>query len=771
MKLIKASLVNLASIWTNDSVVSASKILEEAQACWKNEDDLKKRIIVGFQLVEQIANIDCEFAKKLCDDVQSVLIFPGAELAVGGLGVMYVDAIGLAIRSLTAFEINNKEKIDLVIDHVEKLPAVYLRHQLFTQLAAKIYSIGLYPAADEIVHENILLSLGNISNKAIREKIIRFALPVIFEYSQEKTIELSHEISAPLVPKTWFRVLLWSLTKGLIGDVQNFESLKVSANPATLRDKAFIALEKIREDGGIYVGVRVLSRCIEHSVRRQTLDIKNAFDILLNVENFVNENLPDLNNIRHHGYRIISLARINGARSQIYRDSKRKGQFSKIDIRDTWRDLEALAKEEIDNLADKIFVISNLAKEMFIWDPDRAEILLESISDEIKEIPSILDRSDRLDGIAKTWGMWGQLKLADFFYSQSIELANELSSLNQDKKLEHIVQAAYEISPDFADEIVERLDSRFPDRVLKPFKMKLQSLEYSNNIHRLLSESRASQTQIQGLIMRSSVNRLLNDLVNQNGYLPSGEKIQEMVYQSSYFEPDVVSDVMKWAIECENEQNRPYKTGLFEVFIQASSFTHELAKWISPLAQKGLTREIYGILPGLSSKVVVFQVGQRKRAVNWVKNWIKGNADEYIKICDPYFGPNELAFLSDINRDIKILIITTSEKFKNKDDLEKIKQELLQTWRRVGKGRIPSMILLIVPARLDKTFHDRAIVTNTCGLDVGPSLNGLGNEMQRITVLEQSESRELEAKYIDDMLSQGKWFLDHSIHPEYIVIQ
>lgn len=765
------TLVNLASIWTNESVIGVSKMLHEALECWKNEDDLKKRIVVGFQLVEQIAQFDNEFAVELCEDIQSTLIFPGAELAVGGLGVMYVDSIDLAIRSLTTFEVNAKENLEKIFDQIEKLPATFLRHQLYAQLAAKIYSIGLYPIADEIVQDHILQSLIKIENKDTREKIIRFALPVIFGYSQDKAIELSIEISQSFVNRSWFRVMLWSLSKGLLGDVQNVETIKVAASPATLRDKAFIALKQIKEDVGIYIGVRVITRCIECSVRQQKLDVKNAFDILHDIEIYVNDNLPDKNNINHHGYRIISLARINGTRSQIYKDSKRKGPFSKIDIRDTWRDLEHLAKTKIENLADTIFVTTNLAEEMFVWDSDRAEILLESISDEIKKIPSILDRSDRIDSIAKTWGMWGQIKQASFFYSQSIELINELSSLSQDKKLEHIVQAAYEISPDFADELVERLDSRFPDKVLKPFQMKLQSMVYSNDLGRLITESRSNQSQIQGLLMQSTVNRLLNDLVNQNGHIPSAEKIQEIVYQSSFYEPDVVNDVMKWALECENSQRRPYKTGLFEVFIQASEFIHELAKWVSPLAQKGLSQDIYGLLPGLSSKVVVFQVGQRKRAVNWVKNWITRNADGYIKICDPYFGPKELAFLSDIQRDIKILIITTSEKFENKEGPEKINQEILQTWRRVGKGKIPSMTLLIVPAKLEKTFHDRAIVTNNSGLNVGPSLNGLGNEMQRITVLEPNDARELEVKYIDDMLSQGKWFVNHSIHPEYIIIK
>jgi len=765
------TLVNLASIWTNESLIGVSKILKEAHVSWQNEDDLKKKIIAGFQLVEQIAQIDMSFAKQLCEDVQSTLVFPGAELSIGGLGVMYVDSIDLAIRSLSTFEINEQENLERIFDQIDKLPATFLRHQLYAQLAAKIYSVGIYSVADEIVQEKILDKLQEIKNQNTREKIIRFSLPIIFWYSQDKAKELANDLSSSKRNRSWLSVILWSLAKGQLGDAQNFESFKVTTISATIRDKAFVALKQIKEDIGIYLGTKLITRSIEYSIRHKKLDPKNAFDILLEIEEYVTKNLPDEHNIKHVGYKIISLARINGTRSRIYRDIKRKGHFSKIDIRDRWRELERLAKEEIDNLADRVYVITNLAEEMFVWDSDKAELLLYSVSDEIKRIPSILDRSDRIDNIAKTWGMWGDIKQADFFYSQSIDLINELSSWSQDKKLEHIVQAAYEISPDFADELVERLDSRFPDKVLKPFRLTLKSLVYTHDLGRLIAESKDNQTQIQGLLIKNSVNRLLNALVNQNGYLPPSEKILEIIYRSSFYDPHIVYDVLKWAIECENRQQRPYKTGLFNVFIHSSEFIHELAKWISPMAQRGISQDIYDMLPGLSSKVVVFHSGQRERAESWLKNWITKNAEKYIKICDPYFGPQELTFLSDVRRDIKILIITTTEKFENKDNPEKIRQELLYTWRRVGKGNIPSMTLLVVPAKLEKTFHDRAIVTEKSGLDIGPSLNGLGNEMQRITELEYNEAKELEIKYIDDMLHQGKWFVNHSVHPEYIIIK
>jgi len=764
------TLVNLASIWTNESVIGIPKILEEAHLSWQNENDLKNKIIVGFQLVEQIAQFDIEFAKSLYEDVKSTLVLPGAGLAVGELGVMYVNSIDLAIRSITRFDVTEEQSLEKFIYQIELLPATFLRSKLFAQLAAKIYSVGDYPVANAIVQDKLLQNLESINNQYIREKTIRFSLPVIFMYSRDIAVGLSKEISSAKINYSWLRVIVWSLAQGLMDDVQKIEPFKFTADHASIRDKALFALNQIKEDHGIYTGIKIITQSIENSVREQKIDTKNAFDILLDIENYAKENLPDNQNIRHEGYRIIAYARINGARSQIYKNLGRKGPFSKVDIRKRWQEIERMAKEKIENLADRSFVIAILAQEMYIWNSEKAKVLLKSISSEINNIPSLLDRSNRMENIANSWGMWGQEKQADFFYTQSIELIKELSPWDQDKRFEHIIQAAYEFSPDFADDLVQRLDSRFPGRELKPYRMQLKTLNYANNLRGLVHDSKNSQTQLQGLYIRLSTRRLFSDLVNKNGYLPSEKEILDLIYRSSFYEPSVVIDVLKWALECENNQRRSYKTGLFEIFIQASQFINDLANWMSPLPHINISQDVHSLLPGLSTNVVVFKAGQRIKAVNWVKNWITKNATEYIKICDPYFGPQELAFLSDIKRDIKILIVTTTKRFDNKEDSGLIRQELIQTWRKVGKGKIPPMTLLIVPEKLDRTFHDRAIVTNERGLDVGPSLNGLGNEVQRITELEYNEAKELETKYINIMLNNVEWILDHSIHPEYITI-
>ena len=765
-----ASLIDLATIWTNNNVTKVNNILKQAQTSWEKEDDLKKKIKVGFQLVEKISNIDPNFAREFCNSVQSTLIFPGAELAIGTLGIMYFSSIMLAIRSLDINLINDQDYIERLFQYIERLPTALIQNELYTQLAARIYNIGLHPKANDIVEQKILKNLKSQSNKHIRENIIYFSLPIIFQYRPEIAKNLSKEIPKSNLDNCWFNVLLWIVTHGLLGDINDWELIKTSNTPDTLRDKAVVALEQIKQDAIIYAGVTVITRSIEHSVLNHQLDVVNAYDILLFIDKLIIENC-DNRNIQHCGYKIISQARVNRARSQILRLNRRRGPFSKVVVKNKWRELEISGKNDIKNLADRIFVITHLAKDLFVYDPDRAKNLLESISDDIKNIPALIDRIDRLNLIAETWGLWGNKAQANYYFSQCIELINELSSWSQDRKLEQIVQAAYGISPDFADELVKRLDSRYPDKVLNPLTFKMKSMIYSDNISVLLADFKEKRTEIQGIFIESSVNNMFTKLVNEDGSLPTDETINELIYMSSFYKAHITNDVLKWAIECNNRKLRRNSPDISEVFSQSSNYINQLARWISPSVQKGIPQEIYNNLPGLSSKVIVFNIGDQKRAEDWIRGWLDENVEEYIKLCDPYFGPDQLWLFRDIPKNIKILIITTTKYFQNKNDPEEMKQELLYSWKIIGKGKIPPMALLVVPTSLRHTFHDRALVTKSGGLDIGPSLNSLGNKLQKLTELDFKDAKDLEATYIENMLHQGKWFLDYSIRPKYIVIE
>ena len=57
------------------------------------------------------------------------MLFPGAELAIGGLGMIYVHSIDLTIRSLGTYNVKEEGTLERIFDQIDKLPSTYLRHQ------------------------------------------------------------------------------------------------------------------------------------------------------------------------------------------------------------------------------------------------------------------------------------------------------------------------------------------------------------------------------------------------------------------------------------------------------------------------------------------------------------------------------------------------------------------------------------------------------------------------------------------------------------------
>ena len=80
----------------------------------------------------------------------------------------------------------------------------------------------------------------------------------------------------------------------------------------------------------------------------------------------------------------------------------------------------------------------------------------------------------------------------------------------------------------------------------------------------------------------------------------------------------------------------------------------------------------------------------------------------------------------------------------------------------------PPTQILIVRTSFEDKFHDRAIISSHAGLDVGQSLNGLGKSRGKITVLSPEEAKELETTYLDSILNQATWFMQHGVNPTFL---
>ncbi len=97
-------------------------------------------------------------------------------------------------------------------------------------------------------------------------------------------------------------------------------------------------------------------------------------------------------------------------------------------------------------------------------------------------------------------------------------------------------------------------------------------------------------------------------------------------------------------------------------------------------------------------------------------------------------------------------------------------ESIRRQWGAMSKRTMPFTSFTIVSSKSEHRFHDRVIISNDCGLDIGPSLNGLGQSQQKITILSEDEASELERKYLKDMLDSTAWLMEYGEKPHFFSV-
>lgn len=757
----------LVVIWKNEKLIKSENLIKEMATAWSQESDLILRIGIGYNITERIAVRNKDAAREFCKNVQDLYLVPGGALASGDLINLYIQSIEAAVSSLNIRTISSSDEYLTKINNlIDRIPAIRTRIFLYGQLAARSYTEGYPKEAENLIRTKILPEIEKLDNIQDKHLVIKYCLPIIFKYHKQTALDLADTLPKTLKEEAWAIASIWSMTLGNIGREIDVEHLKVQSDYPTLNDYAIEALKNISEDLFIYGSVLGISKAIEQSSKSRKLDPTQAQTLLQILDELINEKLPDDNNIKHKGYLIIAMAVIHGARTNIYNSITKKGRLSSVDIRKKWDEIEKAAKS-ISNAADKVFVMQIVAKELYKYNDDRAVALLQEADNQINNIPTIIDRSDRLEEIGKAWGELGKKDLASYAIEKASQLIEQMGNISQGEKLELLVQAAYEFSPEFAEKLASKYDSRFPEEELNPLRIAKEIKHLSQNPEKILMLF--DKNLFFPYILGTCADQLYKDLVSGRGRIPNQNILLEWIYQSSQVNEKIFFKVVRWVKECVKTEFN-LSPDLPNIFIDLATLILKFTSIVSPAKHDGIPDEIMNILPGLNSKVTVFRTGEFEKARKWLVEWIRKSSEEYLKVVDPYFTPEQLIFFADIPKNCKLLVVSTDKYFRDYSSPERISAQLEHSWNQLGKGNPPQMILIIVPEAHNELFHDRVIITKNKGLDLGQSLNGLGNRTGKITDLDYEDAKELETKYVDDMLNNNSWFLNRDVQPTIVKI-
>ena len=769
------ALGNLAVLYERYSTADALKTAELSILAWKDESDLKIRLLWGYDLVESMSKIDLDRAKSFFEEVHALHLLPSSTLAAGSLGSMFKEILDLAIRSIDIKTFGDSDENIRAVEHfIQRIPAKTIQLDLYARLAASAYRSGYSPYADEVIRTKIIPEIKKMSIGNDRFSALEFSLPVIFHYDQAAAKELIQDMSVSQKNRAWYSVVLWSLCQSYLGDHEyiNVEKMRVVSDFRTFKNVVIEAAAQINHDQALYFSIVAITNSIEASFDNDSIDQAQVYELMRMLDELSCKNLPDQRNIQHEGYLISALAATHGLRSYVYRSlEKAKGKsprgITRQSIRREWEEIISKAKK-IPNAADRIFVLAIVAKyarNYYDKDPEPAKKLLRQADEQIQDIPTLIDRISRLKIIGESWGDLKDKKQAEYLIQKAVESAKLLNGLSADLRLKTLVQAANKISPNFADKIVSELDkNRYPGHEYNPANLRLQMERLIANPTKLnlLGPKYAREN-----VLGESSKELISNLVSGRENPIDKPTIEKWLLEGMQYHPRVSIDVAHWAVENLHRKHKQTSINQIKinVFLEAAELVYQLAEYILPIARLGMPKSVQESFPILNQKIIVFQAGDVEYARKWLRSWLSENVKNYLKICDPYFRKNELDYFKYLPENCYVLVITTDKYFDIKEGSNHLCEELKLHWQTISSRSLPRVNFLIFPKAFEDKFHDRAIVSLNAGLNIGQSLNGLGKSRGSINVLTEEEAKELESTYLQSLLNSGSWFTDHGVVP------
>jgi hypothetical protein len=754
--------------------ISPANTLQYALDAWKKIEDLKLKLATGYDFVKLAAPLDREFAATLLQKIKELNRLSGAPLASGSLGATYAEYVRLGLRALTEPDIRQDATvIERYVDLIEQLPSPYVKLELFGMLTSALLRCNHNREAHEIMRTKMLVLLDE---KLADPSFISCAievLPVIYEYDPQKAAQVCDEIPRELRSNAWLGVILWLISRSFLGDQNQIEvlTMNLSANYRCLRECAELAM-KISHDIAVFTAVQAICRCARTSFDQRTIDAGQVLDILEMLDRLAMSNLPDPRNFTHLGYRVLAQSRIHALRSYIWvkKQSSSRG-LSKTEISRRWQDIRRNA-ENIQNRADRVLVLTYIAEDMCSYYTQGEKRIphetLETAERELAAIPTAQDRLDRMEALAQSWHTYGKDEATKYLLQNIVSSFASLENLDKDEQLSRVIQLADSlIGDEFASELAARVSGNENAIVLENVALKTQkALLLRKRPNDLNKEPGLHHDDLREIISLATKD-ILSDVVSGKGRgIEQDSTIQKWLYYGTQFDSASMVAICKWIVEglhrgSITKRNHP------SMFFELCGFVRQLAELAGTGTHEGIPDSLYSNFPGLSSRYVEFRSGEREQAQKWLAGWLKSNANKYLKIVDPYFGIEQLAFLNYVPDSCKTLIITTNTKFEQSTT----PRDLQQYWNNnVSSRSIPYVRLMIVPKHHENALHDRVIISQDAGIDLGCSLNTLGNSAVKMALLPKEEAQELDSKYVQKLLDATNWLLNHDVDPVILVV-
>ena len=654
----------------------------------------------------------------------------------------------LAIRSFSGLLLRNYESADdysMIEEMIDTSGSKAVVAHNWCTLAIRYHLNKRYDDCKKIISNKVLPLINSISEneKYDRNEVISINAPALYIFHKTIAFELIGTISENEQDEAFYRIIRFILKKHPLADpYDEMKSHIYKLSYDELHDICEL-IDKMQNDGLICSIIHSVVCSITSKEGKLLLSIDQKVNIKRKLEDIIEKKLPNNRFITHDGYKI-------AASSTLGRIFSESSEF--------WETLIDKCKK-IDNVSDKAVTLTIISDEMPSKYDAKKKELIRTAKKEISKIPFILEKTKRLNFLIDV-AIEIDPPFARKCLLEAIDLvtvSDEEDYIEQQKK---IIDLAYRIDPDIANEIASISDTD-PARVMARTNMKSR-LELHNLKKDLFDEVKkeSNYEKYKDQLPEAAWMRL--------GALNSG-RIHPIKLTDSF-------DLMKAASEYPINQAYPIFSLIIENALKKYTNTNQAAEYFKPIFRATviaakLALKVNYVKPAdsdfklsigknVNSINTIIKAGQRDKAMEILCRWYEDNADSYIKICDPWFGPEELDIVKlfqGINNNIEFYILTSTKHHKQNKMSENFEGFYRNHWRLKLSDQDPPLTEIIIIGTMnsgDMPIHDRWILSKKSGVRIGCSLNGLGiNKESEISFIGVNESIDIEVE-IDRYLNR-----------------
>lgn len=707
---------------------------------WEAIDLVWNQIEAGFEIVADLAHDELRLARQIADRVSEVKArtqFPDQSLAAPGL-----MSLSLAIRAFAGLlprRVETEEDFRRLSAAITSIDPPGPQAQLWAELALRYYSNNRLEDCRRIISDRLkpLLHTLNQDDRSYRAHILADVAPALYVGHPATAIDFLSPLKGPELVRALSHICQFLFRKRPLSEP--YELPDRDGYDISYEDVVDIIdiLRRIEDDATVYYHILTIVDSLSNPRRRDRLSNQQRAEISRLLTVLADAKFPKPGHIEHEGFKIAARAQINRLLDKPAPE---------------WRVLIDSA-HQIPNTADRAYVLATIGTAQ--RDHNTRNDLFKEAQETTDLIPTITDQVDRYEYMGRLL-LGIDNAMCKRFLTQALHGTLRWKGDDASRARRSIVDLAYRIDPDFASSLASAIDD---DPAKKRITRQVKLLELQRSLADPKKQKPHDTTPSTIDVSRAAWMRL--------GSLIAG--------RSATVHVAATLDYLDYAAKQPLNDGYPIFAWVIENAVARHARTDQVSKYVLPffeasmlgteMAIRAATRAIDrtplhtapSSAPSSAYDCVTIGPGQRQEALDFIRKWLRSSLLDYLKISEPYFGPNDLDLLKLIGQiDPRCSVrILASKQHQTRSNVSLPWDETYASaWRSISDDSPPRTEIIIVGTRSsgDSPIHDRWWITNGGGLELGTSWNSLGvSKVSDIRVLspKEAESKESELdKYL-----------------------